>query len=72
MGIMIFQVISNCLIVDGSVAESSQNSIAGGIVINIQWSSTRTVQLNNSSIINNGDGTQAYDVYCLLLVQLQG
>ena len=58
-------VMKNCSIVDGSVVESSQNSIAGGIVINIDtWGSTQTIHLSNSSIINNGDGTQAYDVYC--------
>ena len=59
-------IMKNCSIVDGSVAESSQNSIAGGIVINIiyTWGSTGTVHLSNSSIINNGDGTQSHDIYC--------
>ena len=56
-------IINNCSIVNGSVAESSQNSIVGGIVLNIySWGST--VHLSNSSIINNGDGTQSHDVYC--------
>ena len=60
-------IMNNCSIVNGSVAESSQNSIAGGIVINIihSWGSTAgTILLSNSSIINNGDGTQSHDVYC--------
>ena len=58
-------IVNNCSIVNGSVAESSQNSIASGIVINIYtWGSTGTVHLSNSSIINNGDGTQSHDVYC--------
>ena len=56
-------VMNNCSIVNGSVAESSQNSIAGGIVIDT-WGSTGTIRLSNSSIINNGDGTQSHDVYC--------
>ena len=55
-------IMNNCSIVDGSVAESSQNSIAGGIVINTHYSTG--ILLSNSSIINNGDGTQSYDVYC--------
>ena len=58
-------IINNCSIVKGSVAESSQNSIVGGIVINIySWGSTGTVRLSNSSIINNGGGTQSHDVNC--------
>ena len=55
-------IIKNCSIVDGSVAESSQNSITGGIVIDTY--SSGTVHLSNSRIINNGDGTQSHDVYC--------
>ena len=53
---------NNCSIVDGSVAGSSQNTIAGGIVINTYGSGT--IVLYNSSIINNGDGTQSYGVHC--------
>ncbi len=54
-------IMNNCLIVDGLAAESSQNSISGGIVINTYYS---TVHLSNTSIVNNGDGTQSRDVYC--------
>ena len=60
-------IMNNCSIVNGSVAESSQNSIAGGVVIEIDtsaWHSAQTIHLNNTSIINNGDGTQSHDVYC--------
>ena len=49
----------SCKILNGSV---SQNLISGGIVINTFDSGT--IHLNNSSIINNGDGTQSHDVYC--------
>ena len=54
-------IMNNCSIVDGSVAESSQNSITGGIVIDTYFS---TVHLSNSRIINNGDGSQSHDIYC--------
>ena len=59
-------IMNNCSIVDGSFAESSQNSISGGIVINIDaYYGSGTIHLSNTSIINNGDGTQSsHDVYC--------
>ena len=58
-------IIDSCTVLNGSVAEFSQNSIGGGLVINIHsWHSTGTIHLSNSSIINNGDGTQSHDVYC--------
>ena len=58
-------IMNNCSIVDGSVAESSQNSISGGIVIDINTWTFYSIHLSNSSIINNGDGTQSsHDVYC--------
>ena len=50
-------IMNNCSIVYGS----------GGIVINTDrwtWDSAQTILLSNSSIINNGDGTQSHDVYC--------
>ena len=49
----------NCKILNGSV---SQNSIAGGIVIDTYDSGT--IHLSNTSIINIGGGTQSRDVYC--------
>ena len=52
-------IMDTCTILNGSV---SQNSIAGGIVINTYGSGT--IHLSNTSIINNGDGTQSYDAYC--------
>ena len=55
-------IMNNCSIVNGSVAEFSQISIAGGIVICSLGSGT--IRLSNSNIINNGDGTQSHDVYC--------
>ena len=49
----------SCKILNGSV---SQNSISGGIVIDAYDSGT--INLSNTSIINNGGGTQSHDVYC--------
>ena len=58
-------IIDSCTVLNGSVAEFSQNSIGGGLVINIHsWHSTGTIHLSHTSIINNGDGTQSHDVYC--------
>ena len=55
--------IDSCKVLNGSVAESSQNSIAGGLVINTLGSGT--IHLSNFSIINNGGGTQSHDAaYC--------
>ena len=55
--------IDSCKILNGSVAESSQNSITGGLVIDTYGSGT--IVLYNSSIINNGGGTQSHDAaYC--------
>ena len=51
--------VDSCKILNGSVG---QNSISGGIVINTLGSGT--IHLSNSSIINNGDGTQSHDIYC--------
>ena len=52
-------VMDSCKIQNGSV---NQNSISGGIVIDTYGS--ETVRLSNSSIINNGDGSQSHDIYC--------
>ena len=49
----------SCTILNGSV---SQNLISGGLVINTYGSVT--ILLSNSSITNNGDGTQSHDIYC--------
>ena len=63
-------IMKNCSIVNRSVAESSQNSIAGGILINIQtWG---TVHLNNTNITNNGGGTQSHNIYCFPIDVIAG
>ena len=52
-------IMKNCSIVNESVAEST---IAGGIVFDTYGSGT--IYLSNSSITNNGDGSQSHDIYC--------
>ena len=55
--------IDSCKVLNGSVAESSQNSITGGLVIDTYGSGT--IHLSNFSIINNGGGTPSHDAaYC--------
>ena len=63
-------IMNSCSIVNGSVGEFSQISIAGGLVIDTFGSGT--ILLSNSSIINNGDGTQSHDVYCSPIAAVAG